>query len=239
MRRIAAAALLVVAGVVSAAASDDGQAAAASPSPGRASFVVYVKGARVGQVESIVDRTADGWRIRGTSRLGAPLNLTVRRLDVGYDPSWKPQYITMELVAPTRTAVISSAFQHGTAFTDIVSNGEATSEKATVAEDTIVLPNLVFSAYEALAARLMDAAPGTVFRRYIMPQGEIGVRVDESSGVKIDSGSDATHWRLTFLNPTGPYPVEVWTAGGRLVRMEWPTQGISLVRAEPGRRGAR
>lgn len=235
MRRLAAAVLLA-AGCVTAGAAADGQA---SPVPGRSSFVVYVKGAKVGQVESSLDRTADGWRIRGSSRLGAPLNLTVRRLDVGYDSSWKPQYITMELVAPERTAVISSAFQHGVAFTDIVSKGEATSEKANVAEDTIVLPNLVFSAYEALAARLTDAAPGALFRRYIMPQGEIAVRVDESEVEDGPSTGAATHWRLTFLNPTGAYPVEMWTANGRMVRLEWPTQGISVVRADRVPRPAR
>ena len=231
MRRIAAALLLWLAGAAVASALD-GQADAPGPTPGRASFVVYVKGARVGQVESTVDRTPDGWRIRGTSRLGAPLNLTVRRFDIGYDPAWRPQYITMELVAPTRTAVISSAFQHGVAFTDIVSNGEVTSEKANVAEDTIVLPNLVFSAYEALAARLIDAMAGSVFRRYIMPQGEISVRVDESAAAEGPADAGTTHWRLTFLNPTGSYPVEAWTANGRMVRLEWPTQGISVVRAD-------
>jgi hypothetical protein len=238
MRRLAAAALLAIGSATASAAPDDPQASP-EPASGRASFVVYVKGARVGQAESSLERTADGWRIRGTSRLGAPLNLTVRRLDIGYDLSWKPRYITMELVAPARTAVISSAFQHGVAFTDIVSKGEATSEKANVAEDTIVLPNLVFSAYEALAARLTDAAPGTVFRRYIMPQGEIAVRVDESEVEDGPSGGASTHWKLTFLNPTGAYPVEVWTANGRMVRLEWPAQGIAVVRADRGPRPRR
>ena len=211
---------------------------AAAQDVGPSSFIVLVKGTRVGTVQSDLQRTADGWRVTGTSRLGPPLNLTLKRLEIAYDARWNARYVNMEMVTPTRSAIVNTAFQNGTAYTDIVFKGEVTSEKARVAEDTIVLPNLVFGSYEALAARLLEAKPGQEFRRYIMPQGEITVHVEgvTNESLKATRGMvRARRWQLTFLNPVRAYTVELWEAGGRLVQLSVPSQDVSVMRSDLSR----
>ena len=44
-----------------------------------------------------------------------------------------------------------------------------------------MLPNNVFGAYEALAARLSTTAPGVELPIYVVPQGEVKLKVRASS----------------------------------------------------------
>src|SRR5260221_10776168 len=58
---------------------------------GPALFRVFLRGSPVGTEDVLVQRTPDGWIISGTGHLGAPLDLTTRRLEVRYDANWKPK----------------------------------------------------------------------------------------------------------------------------------------------------
>jgi len=206
-------------------------------------FRVFLRGAAIGTVEASLNRTDDGWLIRGTSRLGAPLDLTVRRLEVRYSDAWTPQTMSMELASREDTTVVHGGFQAGApARIDIVRNGEATWATASVSADAIIVPNLVYSAYEALAVRLSTASPGTEFRAYIIPQGEIPIRVDSVTDETIQTAGrtiQAKRWRITFMNPTGGVPADVWVDGGRLARFDMPTQALTVARDDVAGVGAR
>lgn len=207
------------------------------PATGDASFLVFLRGSLIGSAETSLTRTDDGWLIRGTGRLAPPLDLTIRRLEVRYTTDWKPQTMTLELRTPDGSVVTNGAFQpDAPARVDIVRSGQETvSTTPQVAADTIIVPNLVYSAYEALAVRLMSASPGSQFPVYVIPQGEIPVRVDSVRDEMIQTPGrtiSIRRWQITFRNSTGDIPAEVWVEGGRLVRFDLPSQSLSVARTD-------
>ena len=209
----------------------------AQPVTGDASFRVFLRGSIIGSAETSLTRSDDGWLIKGTGRLAAPLDLTIRRLEVRYSADWKPQAITLELRTPEGNVVTNGTFQpDGPARIDVVRSGQETlSTTPQVAADAVIVPNLVYSAYEALAVRLMSASPGIQFPAYIVPQGEIAVRVDSVREELIQTPGrtlSTRRWQITFLNPSGEIPAEVWVEGGRLVRFDMPSQSLSVARAD-------
>ena len=209
----------------------------AQPVTGDASFRVFLRGSIIGSAETSLTRSDDGWLIKGTGRLAAPLDLTIRRLEVRYSADWKPQTITLELRTPEGNVVTNGTFQpDAPARIDVVRSGQETlSTTPQVAADAVIVPNLVYSAYEALAVRLMSASPGIQFPAYIVPQGEIAVRVDSVREELIQTAGrtlSTRRWQITFLNPSGEIPAEVWVEGGRLVRFDMPSQSLSVTRAD-------
>src|SRR5215472_2967841 len=75
------------------------------PSPVTASFTVFVKSVPVGTEQTTVTRGADGWTISSSGRMGAPVDLVARRVQVRYDPNWKPLELTID--ATVRGQVLS------------------------------------------------------------------------------------------------------------------------------------
>jgi uncharacterized protein len=216
--------------------------ATAQPLTGDASFRVFLRGTAIGTSEVSLTRENGGWLIRGSARVGAPINLTVRRIEVRYNDVWEPRDFSMDLMAETEAVTVKTSFDIGTARTEIQRGGETTSGSDTVARDTIVLPNLAFSAYEALAARLSTASAGTELRGYIAPQAEIAIRVESVSDEAIQTASQTIavkRWRITFMNPGGALPADVWVNGGRLVRLDIPSQSITVARDDVASVGAR
>jgi hypothetical protein len=207
------------------------------PATGEASFRVFLRGSIIGSAETSLIRSDDGWLIRGTGRLGVPLDLTIRRFEVRYSTDWKPQTMTLELRTPEGSVVTNGSFQpDAPARIEIVRSGQETvSSTPEVSASSIIVPNLVYSAYEALAVRLLSATPGSQFPAYIAPQAEIPVRVDSFRDETIQTTARSIHarrWHITFLDPAGEMPAEVWVEGGRLVRFDLPSQSLSVARAD-------
>jgi hypothetical protein len=145
--------------------------------------------------------------------------------------------MTMELVAKDDRAVVHVAFglSDGTTRTDVVRPNNATWGSNKVSADAIPLPDLVFGAYEALAARLASAAPGDELRIFIAPRFETTMSVDGvvDEEVPASSGTLATRrWRVTLRRPDAPAQMEIWVAGGRMVRLDIPKDGVSVVRQD-------
>jgi pimeloyl-ACP methyl ester carboxylesterase len=207
------------------------------PVTGDAVFRVFLRGTIIGSAETSLTRSDDGWMIRGTGRLAPPLDLTIRRLEVRYSPDWKPRTITLELRTPEGNVVTNGTFQpDAPAQIEVVRSGQdPLSTTPRVSADAVIVPNLVYSAYEALAVRLMSASPGSQFPAYVVPQGEIPVRVENVRDEMIQTPGrtiNARRWQVTFLNPAGEIAAEVWVEGGRLVRFDMPSQALSVVRAD-------
>ena len=213
------------------------------PATGSATFRVFLQGASIGTAEVSLDRTDAGWRIRGTSRLGPPLDVNVNRIEVHYDAAWLPRGVRLELSTRTESVVVQGAFEAGEAARiEVVRNGESVSSGSQVSPDAVILPNLVFSAYEALAVRLSDATPGTELMVYILPQGEIPLRLDsvtDETFQTVDRTIETRRWRVTFINPGEEVPADVWIEGGRLARFDMPGQGLSVAREDVAAVGSR
>jgi hypothetical protein len=198
-------------------------------------FDIYQRGALIGTTAISVARDGDDWHLRGTGELKGDLQVTMPQLDIRYDSAWRPRIMTMEMVAKDDRAVVHVAFglSDGTTRTDVVRSNNATWGSNKVSADTIPLPDLAFGAYEALAARLASAAPGQELRVFIAPRFETAMSVDGvvDEGVPTSGGALATkRWRATLRRPEGPSPMEIWVAAGRMVRLDLPKDGISVVR---------
>jgi len=59
-------------------------------------YLVFFRSQPVGREEVLVLRTADMWVVRGTSRLGAPIDITTRVAEVDYDLDWKPKTLIVD-----------------------------------------------------------------------------------------------------------------------------------------------
>jgi pimeloyl-ACP methyl ester carboxylesterase len=213
-------------------------ATAGTASPGQqvdgpASFRVFLQGRLVGTEEVTVRRRDGGWIISGNGRLGAPLDLTTRRLEIRYDQSWHPQSLTVDASTKGGTLGIQTTFANGQAQNEVNQTGVVTRKQDAIAADTIVLPNLFFGAYEALALRLASIPVGSVFKAYIAPQAEISVKQNARSSQRIETAGrvvDVKTYALTFRNPGSPLDAVIWTDEvGRLMRLEVPAQALLVV----------
>src|SRR3954452_21989440 len=141
-----------------------------------ATFRVFLSGSPIGSEDVSVQRSADGWTISGTGHLGAPLDLTTRRLEVRYDANWSPRELTIDANTKGATFAIHTTFANGQAESEINQTGVVKRKSDPVSADTLVLPNLFFGTYEALALRLASLPVGSTFHAYIAPQAEIVVK---------------------------------------------------------------
>jgi hypothetical protein len=206
---------------------------ASAQAPGVASFRVYEKGAAVGTIESRVERYQGGWRIRGASRIGGSVPVTIPNLDLIYDGRWTGRFMTLEMKAPDE-AIVHVAVVGETTRTDIVRPKEARFRSNSVSPDTIFLPERAYAAYEAVAARLEGAFPGFDLPLFVAPLGETRALVESIERTTLPTGKGpltATRYVLTEIRER-PTRVELWAAGGRLLRLELPRAGISIVRTD-------
>jgi pimeloyl-ACP methyl ester carboxylesterase len=203
---------------------------------GRAFFRVFLQGRLVGTEEVTVRRRDGEWIVSGTGRLGAPLDLTTRRLEIRYDQAWHPQSLTLDASTKGGTLGIQTTFANGQAQNEVNQTGVVTRKQDTVAADTIVLPNLFFGSYEALALRLASIPVGSLFKAYIAPQAEISVKQTARSSQRIETAGrvvDVKTYALTFQNPGSPLDAVLWTDEvGRLLRFEVAAQALLVVRED-------
>jgi len=213
-----------------------GCAAIAQPAEGTASFRLFVKGSAIGGEEATVRRTPQGITISSYGRLAAPLDLLTRQCVLRYDSNWRPIDLAVEAVSRGAGLVIKTTFADGKATSEVTQAGTPTTKTDTVSPDTLVLPNLFFSAYEALAMRLSSIPDGSTFPAYIAPQAEITVKQNARSTQRIETAKrviEVRTYALTFQNPGSPLEAIVWTdETGRLLKFEVPAQALIFVRED-------
>ena len=201
--------------------------------PGKASFVVYEKGQRVGTMETSVSRTNDGWRVRGTMQTKGAVPVRIANLDLLYDRNWFGRWLTMEMKAPD-DVIVHVAVSRLTAQLDVVRAGEARFRSTSVSRNTILLPERAYGAYEAVAARLAaDAARGDL-PIYVPPTGETRAVVESVATERIQTANgvlSVQHYVLTEVRPR-PTRVDLWADRGRLLRLDFPTARISVLRSD-------
>lgn len=209
--------------------------AAAQEAEESATFRVFLRGAPIGS-EDVTVRQEDGaLTISGHGRLGPPLDLVSRQLRVRY-AAGRPVELSIDAVSRGSAFTIQTTFAGGTATSQIVQAGAPTRKQDAVAADTLVLPNLFFGSYEALARRLASIPDGGTFKAYIAPQAEITIKQNARSSRKIETAArviDVRTYALTFQNPGAPVDATVWTdEAGRLLRFEVPAQSLLYVRSD-------
>lgn len=210
--------------------------ARAQTQPVGAVFQIRHNGMPIGVATASVAPEGDGWIVQGTSYVGGDYKLTVRRFDAHYDAEWRALAATMELSTPMQSVLVHSGINGGDARTDISHDGTIDIGRQRVSADTIIVPDMVFTAYEALAQRLARARTGARLPVFLLPFSEIQARIDASDleVVMTRSGGrlPARRWRIAFLTQTRETVAEIWEAQGRLLRVEMPADGISVIRSD-------
>ncbi|MGH9204094.1 MAG: alpha/beta hydrolase family protein, partial [Vicinamibacterales bacterium] len=183
-------------------------------------------------------QTAEGWIVRGTSRLGPPIDITTRVAEVIYDSTWHPRSLLVDGVVRGQDVMIKTTFADGKASNVIAVQGAPQAKVDTVAADTIPLPNTFLGSYAALAARLRGKAVGAELKAYIAPQGESPLTVTAVANDRIETPRahiPATRYTITVANPppTGNVVISVWTdANGGLLRLSVPAQTLEVARED-------
>jgi pimeloyl-ACP methyl ester carboxylesterase len=196
-------------------------------------FRVFVRGAEAGIEEVTVMESPGGWTLRGSGKMRAAATFAIDYWEMRYDAAWKPLELTVNLTEKGVQWTIHTIFSGTTASSDITQAGQTQRRTSTVAANTIVLPNLIFGAYEALAARVASEKPGAQLEAFIAPQDAVPVTLNsvreetiEVPGRKIT----AQRWTLQIGGVAPKVEMDLWIEGGRLLRVDLPAQMVSVVR---------
>jgi hypothetical protein len=211
-------------------------AAAVSPAAqaqGSTSFRVLEHGMPIGSVSISVNRDDTGWHVQSASRLGGSIDLDITRFDATYDRTWGTKFVTLEWAHGNARRIIQVAVGSTRAQTDtVIPDTEARFGAHRVSPGTIALPDYVFGAYVALAARLEVVEPGASLPLLLSPRGEFTAEVDAVGTEDIataDGPVTARHVSLIVYRD-GPTPIEIWSLRGELWRVELPEDGITVAR---------
>src|SRR5262245_46430981 len=174
------------------------------PEPSSTPYLVFFRATPVGREDVTVMQTADGWIVRGASRLGPPIDITTRIAEVIYDASWRPRSLLVDGVVRGQDVTLKTTFTDGKASNVIAVQGAPQSKVDAVAPDTIPLPNTFLGSYAALAVRLRGTKAGSELKAYIAPQAEVPVTVNAVASERIDTPRaqiPATRYTITVANP--------------------------------------
>jgi hypothetical protein len=198
-------------------------------------FRIVENGASIGSAAIILARSGDGWRVQSTSRAGGSIGLEVRRFDAVYDAAWGVRFLSMEIAWRQETRVIHVAIQGLRSRTDVViPDREAGFGAHWISPGTIALPDDVFGAYQALAARVESLAPGSDIPLLLTPRGEVHGTIDAVRDEDVPTTASpirSRHVSLIVMREV-PMPIEIWVAKGMLLRVDLPLDHLSVIRSD-------
>ncbi len=204
---------------------------------------VLLRGVAVGDEVVVVNRTATGWTVSSSSRLGPPLEFELRNGDLRYAPDWTPLALTIDGAVRNDLFRVTTTIASATATSDIVQGSNRSTKSDALSPGSLLLPNNVFGAYVAVGRALVGAAAGTTLKAYIAPQAEVAVTVESVTDERLQTAERAfltRRYRLAMANPRGPVAVDVWTEeDGRLVRISIPSGQLDVVREDVASSAAR
>ena len=204
---------------------------------GATTFAIFLRGAPIGTEQVAVTRTATGWTLVSSGRLGAPIDAVARRVQVRYTPDWRPLEFTLDGTVRGIAQAIHTVVEGTIAKSDITSAGLTKPKVDTIDPGSLLLlPSSFFGPYEAVAARLKTAAAGTEIPVYIEAQTSIAIAVGESSTEQIQTAGrlvNARRTRIALVLPAGRLDADLWTDdAGRMIRFSVPLQSLEVVRED-------
>jgi pimeloyl-ACP methyl ester carboxylesterase len=205
-----------------------------------ATLKVFLQGNQVGTEQFTVSRSAGGWLISGTSSLGPPAALALRRAEARYSAEWHARELVLQGTLRELPIDLETRFDGGQAvsrFLQTAQQATQTQEKRdAVSPEAVVLPNNFFAAYAALPPRLAGLAPGGALRAYVAPQAEIVISYTGLLTEKFQTTRgplEVRRHQIALQNPGGAVNGEVWAdPSGRLLRVSIPGVGLDVVRED-------
>lgn len=203
---------------------------------GGTQFTVFLRGTPVGTEETAVARSGDGLVITGSSQLGPPLEVIVRRAEIKYDTSGRPLSCFIEGSIRQRQLVVSATVEGQTATTDVTEGTARARHVHEIPANAVVLGSIYFGGHEVLAQRLLGRNPGDEVPIYVPGQGLATARVTAASDERIQTASGvvkARRFQVALVEQDKSTDTEVWVdEHGRLVRFSALSQTLDVVRTD-------
>jgi hypothetical protein len=181
-----------------------------------------------------VQRSSDGITISGRGRVAPPLDTVTQNAEIRYNADWMPLSLLLEGTVQGHTFTIKSSFKGAEATSETTQDDQRMVQTHKITPKTIVVPNLFFGSYEAMAARLAGTMPGSELPAYVAPQLEMPARVRAIYGESIQTGAtvfQVKRYELAVANPGGDILMHVTAdATGHLIRLTVPAQSLDIVR---------
>src|SRR5947199_7602675 len=98
--------------------------AASAQAPSAHTFHIFIRGAEAGTEEVTVFGSPDGWALRGSGRLGPPINLTTEYWEIRYDRNWRPIDLSINQADKTDRWTVRTTFSGANAANDVTRNGQ-------------------------------------------------------------------------------------------------------------------
>jgi uncharacterized protein len=199
-------------------------------------FVVFAGGKQIGREQVTVGTSGTDRIITSSGRHAPPIDITITRFSVRYSSDWQPMELSVDAQIGQRTLGLRTSFGVTTAINEIT-QGETTNAKTDqISARSIVLVNGFFGSYEALAARLVSAAPGTELPVYVAPQGEAKavVKAIRDEQLQFPGGTVvAKVYEVAFQNAGAMLPTTITVdPSGRLARIDMASAGLSVIRSD-------
>jgi pimeloyl-ACP methyl ester carboxylesterase len=198
-------------------------------------YTVFARGIPIGREEVTVTTDTRGTTISSQSRVSGPAAITVRKAEVRYQRDWAPESFTLDSAVDGGDYSVNTTFKENAAATEGSQRGATFSRTHPVDPQAFVLlPNAFFGAFEAVTRRLVAEPNLTAMQAYVIPQVQIGVKVESARPDRMQVGTamfDVRRYELALANPDGALGVTLTaTADGRLVRVTIPGQSVDVVR---------
>ena len=219
-------------------------ARAQTPDTFSANYTVFQQGVPLGSEQVSVNRATDGWTITSSARMGAPLNIIARLIQVKYSPDWKPLELNVEATIQGQTLTNRVTVSGTSATVEAVrANAAPTTSTIAIPGDALFLPSPFWGPFEALAQRLRTAAPGSTLAAIAGTAGAAQIQVGESSDETIQAPgrvirARATRVRLAAQGAALDIDV-VGDESGHLLRISIPAQNLEVVREDAASVAAR
>jgi len=214
-------------------------AAGAQPTPqtGGATFLMFLRDVQIGTEQASLLRVAGGWTITSSGRIGAPIDIVTRSLEIRYDDEWKAIGLSLDATNRGQAMTLRIAVTGTTATTHQSTTGQATDATHTIDPAAVLLPNPFFAAYEAVTIRLRSTPAGSSIPVYQGGPNPVTIRVGESSIDQIQTTGRLIAARRTHLTlaAAGEADAEadIWAdETGRLLRFSVPSQRVEFVRED-------
>ena len=153
--------------------------------PASSNFTVFFKAVPIGSEQIALTRSSDGWTITSSGRMGAPLDVVARRVQVRYTEDWKPIDLIVDATANGLPLTVQTVVTGTSAQTHVVKGTQSSDRTDPVAADALLLPSPFWGPFEAVAARLKTAAPGSI------DAGVRGIVDDGDHGWRFVAGTDS------------------------------------------------
>ena len=206
------------------------------PAPTSHGYTIFAGGNVVGREELTVRRTADGTTISASGRISGSLDIVINRAEVRYRPDWTPEAFEIEATVNGGNTALYTTFDGETAFTKGVDGGERIEQTDVVPARSLVLPNVFFGAYEALARQLAGAVAGQEFSVFI-GKGTLGtLQLTDSGTERVQIGTSSfgvRRYSLSYTNPRGTSVVHLYADDdGSLLRVNIPDMSLDFMRED-------